>query len=234
MPWLRLKVCVKNSWARAWNVLMKTNRSLLNAMPPTLQLPPSSAKANELSLSCHAPCLKVSVTTQPSKEAASIIEAVRIWGHYLYSRPFTLITDQRSCLTNTIVVKLRIQRFKLGELNWVCLHTKFWYQQLIIVKLHPAVRQKHILPPMALWYFHFYCCHGQETLLLLPWTRNASILKSIWNLVLPPQQASHTFSKSIFHTSSIPNWITLIPSFSFIFWKFYWWNTMQKTSAKLS
>ena len=30
------------------------------------------------------------------KEAASIIEAVRKWGHYLYSRPFTLITDQRS------------------------------------------------------------------------------------------------------------------------------------------
>ena len=29
------------------------------------------------------------------KEAASIIEAVRRWGHYLYSRPFTL-TDQRS------------------------------------------------------------------------------------------------------------------------------------------
>jgi len=57
------------------------------------------------------------------KEAASIIEAVRKWGHYLYSRPFTL-TDQRSCLTNAIVVKLRIQRFKLGELNWVCLHTK--------------------------------------------------------------------------------------------------------------
>jgi len=25
------------------------------------------------------------------------------------------------------------------------------------------------------WYFHFYCCHGQ-----------ASILKSIWNLVLSP------------------------------------------------
>ena len=30
------------------------------------------------------------------KEAASIIEAVRKWGHYLYSRPFTSITDQRS------------------------------------------------------------------------------------------------------------------------------------------
>ena len=30
------------------------------------------------------------------KEAASIIEAVRKWGHYLYSRPFILITDQRS------------------------------------------------------------------------------------------------------------------------------------------
>ena len=30
------------------------------------------------------------------KEAASIIEAVRKWGHYLYSRLFTLITDQRS------------------------------------------------------------------------------------------------------------------------------------------
>ena len=30
------------------------------------------------------------------KEAASIIEAVRKWGHYLYSHPFTLITDQRS------------------------------------------------------------------------------------------------------------------------------------------
>jgi len=58
------------------------------------------------------------------KEAASIIEAVRKWGHYLYSRPFTLVTDQPSCLTNAIVVKLRIQRFKLGELNWVCLHTK--------------------------------------------------------------------------------------------------------------
>ena len=58
------------------------------------------------------------------KEAASIIEAVRKWGHYLYSRPFTLVTDQRSCLTNAIVVKLRIQTFKLGELNWVCLHTK--------------------------------------------------------------------------------------------------------------
>ena len=30
------------------------------------------------------------------KEAALIIEAVRKWGHYLYTRPFTLITDQRS------------------------------------------------------------------------------------------------------------------------------------------
>ena len=30
------------------------------------------------------------------KEAASIIEAVRKWSHYLYGRPFTLITDQRS------------------------------------------------------------------------------------------------------------------------------------------
>ena len=30
------------------------------------------------------------------KEAASIIEAVRKWNHYLYGRPFTLITDQRS------------------------------------------------------------------------------------------------------------------------------------------
>ena len=30
------------------------------------------------------------------KEAALIIEAVRKWGHYLHSRPFTLITDQRS------------------------------------------------------------------------------------------------------------------------------------------
>jgi len=30
------------------------------------------------------------------KEAASIIEAVWKWGHYLYSGPFTLITDQRS------------------------------------------------------------------------------------------------------------------------------------------
>ena len=58
------------------------------------------------------------------KEAASIIEAVRKWGHYLYSRPLTVKADQRSCLTNAIVVKLRIQRFKLGELNWVCLHTK--------------------------------------------------------------------------------------------------------------
>jgi len=44
------------------------------------------------------------------KEAASIIEAVRKWGHYIYSRLFTLITDQRSCLSNAIVVKLRIQR----------------------------------------------------------------------------------------------------------------------------
>ena len=75
---------------------MKTNRSLLNAMPRTSQLPPSSAKATDLSLSCHAPCLKVNVTTPQSKEAASIIEAVRKWGHYLYSRPFTLIADQRS------------------------------------------------------------------------------------------------------------------------------------------
>ena len=30
------------------------------------------------------------------KEAASIIEAVRKWSHYLHSRPFTLVTDQRS------------------------------------------------------------------------------------------------------------------------------------------
>ena len=29
------------------------------------------------------------------KQAASIIEAVRKWSHYLYGRPFTLITDQR-------------------------------------------------------------------------------------------------------------------------------------------
>jgi len=58
------------------------------------------------------------------KEAASIIEAVQKWGHYLHSRLFTLITDQHSCLTNTTVVKLRIQRFKHSELNWVCLHTK--------------------------------------------------------------------------------------------------------------
>jgi len=37
------------------------------------------------------------------KNVASI-DAVRKWGHYLYSRPFTQITDQRSCLTNVIVV----------------------------------------------------------------------------------------------------------------------------------
>jgi len=30
------------------------------------------------------------------KEATSIIEAVRKWGHFLYGKPFTLITDQRS------------------------------------------------------------------------------------------------------------------------------------------
>jgi len=30
------------------------------------------------------------------KEASSIIEAVRKWGHFLYGKPFTLITDQRS------------------------------------------------------------------------------------------------------------------------------------------
>ena len=60
------------------------------------------------------------------KEAASIIEAVRKWGHYLYSRPFTL-TDQRSLafmFDQHNRGKMRIQRFKLGELKWVCLHTK--------------------------------------------------------------------------------------------------------------
>jgi len=64
------------------------------------------------------------------KEAASIIEAVRKWGRYLYSRQFTLITDQRSCLTNAIMVKLRMQKFKLGKLNWACFHVKLsilWY-----------------------------------------------------------------------------------------------------------
>ena len=40
------------------------------------------------------------------KEAATIIEAVRKWARYLYSRLFTLITEQRSCLANVIVGKL--------------------------------------------------------------------------------------------------------------------------------
>ena len=76
---------------------MKTNRSLLNAMPPTSQLPPSSAKANDLLLSMSR-TLSKSECNYPTveKEAASIIEAVRKWGHYLYSHPFTLVTDQRS------------------------------------------------------------------------------------------------------------------------------------------
>ena len=31
-----------------------------------------------------------------TEEATSIVEAVRKWSHYLYARPFTLITDQQS------------------------------------------------------------------------------------------------------------------------------------------
>ena len=58
--------------ARAWNVLMKTNRSILNPMPRTLQSPPSSVKAIDLLLSCHAPCRNVNVTSPVGKEAASI------------------------------------------------------------------------------------------------------------------------------------------------------------------
>jgi len=46
-------------------------------------------------------------------------------------------------------------------------------------------------------------------------------------------QGSHTFSKIIFQTFSILIEKTLIPSFTFTFPKFYSWNTMQKTSAKL-
>ena len=42
--------------------------------------------------------------------------------HYLHSRPPTLKTDQGSCLTNVIVANLRMQRFKLGELNLACIH----------------------------------------------------------------------------------------------------------------
>ena len=75
---------------------MKTNRSLLNAMPRTSQLPPSSAKTTDLSLSCHAPCLNVNVITPQSKRKLLRLLKLCGSGHYLYSRPFTLITDQRS------------------------------------------------------------------------------------------------------------------------------------------
>jgi len=40
------------------------------------------------------------------------------------------------------------------------------------------------------------------------------------------------FKNTIFHTFSILNLKTLIPSLIFIFPKLYSWNTMQKTSAK--
>jgi len=47
-------------------------------------------------------------------------------------------------------------------------------------------------------------------------------------------QGSHIFSKTIFHTFSIPNEKTSMPSLVFIFSKFCSWNAMQKTPAKLS
>jgi len=49
------------------------------------------------------------------------------------------------------------------------------------------------------------------------------------------EQGYHTFSKTTFHTFSIPFWYwTSISSIIFIFTKFYSRNTMRRTSAKLS
>ena len=46
------------------------------------------------------------------KEAAAIVEAVRKWKHYLTSKHFKLITDQKSvaytCLIPSVIVRLRI------------------------------------------------------------------------------------------------------------------------------
>ena len=54
-----------------------------------------------------------------------------------------------------------------------------------------------------------------------------------WNRVVLLQD-SHTLSKNIFHTFSIPNNKTSVPSFSFIFRKFYSLEHIVKKSAELS
>ena len=55
------------------------------------------AKANDMSLSCHAPCLKVNVTTPPSKR--KLLQLLKLCGSgvtiYTAARS-PLITDQRS------------------------------------------------------------------------------------------------------------------------------------------
>ena len=56
------------------------------------------------------------------KEATSIIEAVRKWGHFLYGKPFTLITDQwslaftfdKSCRGKIKNAKIQAWRTELG------------------------------------------------------------------------------------------------------------------------
>jgi len=89
------------------------------------------------------------------KEATSIIEPVRNWGHFLYGKPFTLRTDQHSCLIKAVEEKSRMLKSKHGEPNLACMRTMCNIAQE--VKMQLQMRCLEYMMPLVALVIHLGC-----------------------------------------------------------------------------